>query len=155
MWRANKYSMKPEEYYSGIYDSTTDTGESSPIWSVRFMEHRAKAPIEVISGAASIETRLRNTTIREYTIKSEREVQLVENTLYFPGWNVLVDNRIIPIEFQSSLHRGLMTFRVPPGTNRVVVSFGDTKLRKVANILSISGLVVIVCYEAFRRHRHI
>ena len=143
MWRPNGYINFPEEYFTGIFDATTDTGEASPIWSVRFMEHRPKAPIEVISGTASIEMRLRNTTTRAYTIKSEREVQLVENTLYFPGWNVFVDDKIIPIEFQSSLHRGLMTFFVPKGVHTVTIRFSDTKTRRMANWISILSFMVI------------
>ena len=143
MWYPNSYINFPEEYFTGIFDATTDTGEASPIWSVRFMEHRPKAPIEVISGTASIEMRLRNTTTRAYTIKSEREVQLVENTLYFPGWNVFVDDKIIPIEFQSSLHRGLMTFFVPKGVHTVTIRFSDTKTHRMANWISILSFMVI------------
>ncbi|MDP1721716.1 MAG: 6-pyruvoyl-tetrahydropterin synthase-related protein [Candidatus Gottesmanbacteria bacterium] len=143
MWYPNGYINYPHEYFTGIFDGTTDTGEASPIWSVRFMEQRPKAPIEVISGDARIETRLRNTTTREYAITNEHEVQLVENTLYFPGWNVFVDNNIIPIEFQSSLHRGLMTFFVPKGTHTVKIRFSDTKVRRTANWISALSIVVL------------
>lgn len=159
MWRAKAYDVKPEDYYSGIYNSTTDTGESSPIWSVRFMEKRALAEYEVIEGEAVIQPFGRTTTRHEFVVEAATEARIVDNTLYFPGWDVSVNGRrldnIRELIFQDPSYRGLMTFRVPPGTSRVVVSFGETKLRKVANILSISGLVAIVLYEAFRRARHV
>ena len=155
MWRAKKYSSKPEEYYSGIYNSTTDTGESSPIWSVRFMEHRPTAEYEVIEGEAVIQPLRRTTTRHEFTVTAKSDARIVDNTLYFPGWSVRVDGQSVEVQFQDPQYRGLMTFLVPVGEHRVVVSFGNTKLRKVANILSVGGLVVIVFYETFRRYRHI
>ncbi len=136
MWKPKGYHIEPDASYTGIFDGTTDSGELSPIWSVRFMENRPKNRIEIIKGKASIEEGFRNTTTREYTIKSDTEVQLVENTLYFPGWNVFVDNTIVPIEFQSSLHRGLMTFFVPKGIHTVRILFSDTKVRRTANWIS-------------------
>mgnify|MGYP001581818191 CR=1 FL=1 len=155
MWRAKAYDVRPEVYYSGIYNSTTDTGESSPIWSVRFMEHRSNATYEVIEGEATIVAGLRKTTRHEFMVSAKSDTRIVDNTLYFPGWRVLVDGQSVEVQFQDPQYRGLMTFFVGAGDHRVVVSFGETKLRKVANILSISGLIAIVLYEAFRRYRHV
>lgn len=143
MWKPKGYLIEPETTYTDIFDSTTDSGELSPVWSVRFMEYRPKAAIEVIGGNAGIETRIRNSTTREYTVKSDSVVQLLENTLYYPGWNVFVDNKIVPIEFQSSVHRGLMTFFVPKGIHTVRVLFSDTKVRRTANWISTLSVMVM------------
>ena len=159
MWRSKAYDVKPEAYYSGIYNSTTDTGESSPVWSVRFMEHRPTAEYEVIEGQANIRVIERTTTKHSFVVEAITEARILDNTLYFPGWEVSVNGRkldnVAELIYQDPMYRGLMTFRVPAGESRVVVKFTDTKLRKVANILSIAGLAVIVLYEAFRRYRHI
>lgn len=159
MWHAKEYVVKPDEFYSGIYESTTDTGESSPIWSVRFMERRPAAPYEVIEGEATIVPGFRKTTRHEFMVSAKIDARVVDNTLYFPGWTVSVDGRQLDLVqeliYQDPNHRGLMTFKVPAGESRVVVVFVDTKLRKIANILSIGGLVAIVLYEAFRRYRNL
>ncbi len=159
MWRAKAYDMNPEAYYSGIYNSTTDTGESSPVWSVRFMEHRPAAEYEVIGGQAVIVPVMRSTTRHEFVVNARNGARIVDNTLYFPGWTVAINGRPLDLVdeliYQDPNYRGLMTFRVPAGESRIVVTFTDTKLRKVANILSIAGFAVIVLYEAFRRHRHV
>ena len=144
MWKPKAYLTEPETNYTGIFDGTTDSGELSPVWSVRFMEYRPKEAIEIISGNANIVEGIRNTTTREYTVKSDSEVQLVENTLYYPGWNVLVDNKIVPIEFQSSVHRGLMTFYVSKGIHTVTILFSDTKVRRMANWISALSVILIV-----------
>lgn len=155
MWRAKAYEVKPEKYYSGIYNSTTDTGESSPIWSVRFMERRPKAMYEAIEGEAMIVSGFRNSTRHEFTVSAKTDARIVDNTLYFPGWSVLVDDQKIPVEFQDPTYRGLMTFRVSAGEHRIVVDFRETKLRKMANVLSLGGLIILIFYETFRRYRHI
>lgn len=155
MWRAKEYVVKPEQFYSGIYNGTTDTGESSPIWSIRFMEHRPKAVYETIEGEAMIVPGFRNSTRHEFTVSAKTDARIVDNTLYFPGWSVLVDDQKIPVEFQDPTYRGLMTFLVSAGEHRIVVDFGETKLRKMANVLSLGGLIILIFYETFRRYRHI
>lgn len=144
MWRASEYSVRPERFYTDIYESTTDTGESSPIWSVRFMEKRPTAVIEVIDGDVTIAALNRSTTLHRYEIVASRRTRIVENTLYFPGWNVYVDGIDTEIQFQDPNYRGLMTFYVESGKHTVVVLFQDTKLRMFANQVSIAGFVLLI-----------
>ena len=47
-WKAKDYLNKPESFYTGIYESTTDTGESSPRWSVRFMSKDQLTPLRLL-----------------------------------------------------------------------------------------------------------
>ncbi len=148
MWKPKAYSQKSESFYSGVYESTTDTGESSPIWSVRFMEHRPTAPIEIAEGAVIITHGKRTTTTREYRVEAREPARLVENTLYFPGWKVYVDGVQTGVQYQDPTYRGLITFRVTEGTHEVNIVFEDTKLRYIADMVTLStvGLMLItVC----------
>lgn len=142
MWHPKAYTSYPTSYFSSVYAGTTDTGESSPIWSIRFMEHTASASASVIQGAASIVPLTRTTTYHSYDVHAATETRMVENTLYFPGWRVLIDAIPASIEFQDPLYRGLMTFRVPQGNHTVEVVFADTKLRLVSNVISLSAFVL-------------
>lgn len=144
MWHAQAYSIKPESFYTGTYEGTTDTGESSPIWSVRFMEKRAEAPMEAIEGTVGIIQISRSSTSHVYRVVASGSAKLVENTLYFPGWEVAVGGKPVPVEFQNPLWRGLMTFEVPSGEHRVEVNFRETKLRKTANAISVVGLFLFL-----------
>ena len=143
-WHAKDFSYKDESFYTGAYAGTTDTGESSPRWSVRFMEKFPKAPMEVIEGKAEVKEISRLTTEHIYQIDVKSPSRLVENTLYFPGWQVLVDGQPVLVEFQDPAHRGLMTFYIPEGEHRVVVRFGETKLRLFANVVSLVGMIGLV-----------
>ena len=139
-WHAKSFSYRDESFYAGIYPGTTDTGESAPIWSIRFMEEYSQAPLEVVEGKAEIEIGERTTTKHEYRVKTETPTRLVENTLYFPGWQVLVDGQSTEIQFQDPAYRGLMTFNLSPGEHQLVIRFQETKFRFVSNLISLLGV---------------
>jgi hypothetical protein len=140
------YQQKPESFYTGIYESTTDTGESAPIWSIRFMEHRPRASVEVISGKAKITQLSRSTTEHKYRVEVAEKAQIKENTLYFPGWSISANNIPLGIEFQNQQHRGLMLFNLDKGAYDVLVKFEETKFRLISDILSVFSVICLVIF---------
>lgn len=144
-WHAKDYLYKPVVFYTGIYDSPTDTGESAPRWSVRFMLRRPAASLEVVDGDAIIVEKQRLVTNHVYEVTATKKTRLRENTLYFPGWKVFVDGKEVPIEFQDRVraNQGLMTFYVDKGKHTVQVHFGETKLRLFADFISIGSFFVL------------
>lgn len=144
MWAAKGYTYKPEGYYTQIYNSTTDTGESSPIWSTRFMEHTPVAPLEVVDGDAIITIGKRTSTVHEYMLDVKKPTLMMENTLYFPGWKIYVDGVPAEIQFQNQNYRGLMLFTVTPQNKNVRVVFENTKVRTYANMLSLVSIIALV-----------
>jgi len=143
MWKPKGYTAKPDSYYSGVYESTTDTGESSPIWSVRFMEHFPTASMDIASGSVLITKGRRTTTVREYVLNAKEPARLVENTLYFPGWKVYVDGIQTGVQFQDPTYRGLITFRVTEGEHTVRIVFEDTKMRRISNMISLASIGIL------------
>ncbi len=143
-WHAKEFSHQPESFYTGIFPSTTDTGESAPIWSIRFMEDFPQAPMEVIDGGATIEKGFRNTTRHEYQVKAETPARLVDNTLYFRTWEVFVDGQSAEIQYQDPNHRGLITFNVLPGEHQVVVQFRESFFRLATNLFSLLGIICLL-----------
>lgn len=142
--QVNGYLHKSDAYFQDIYYGTTDTGESAPIWSVRFMEKRPVGNAKIIDGIGVIELISKDTIDRKYKLKVESErVRVLENTLYFPNWTVYINGNKTKIEFQDEAYRGLITYYVPKGNHEVEVKFEDTKLRWVANIISIAFVVGI------------
>lgn len=150
-WHANGYLQKQESFYASVYAGTTDTGESAPIWSVRFMEHNPKSPIELISGDALLKEKKRIITKHEYEIFAKEKSRIRENTLYFPGWRVMIDGIDTPIEFQDPANRGLMTFFVPKGKHIILAEFSETRLRIFADIISVCGLVILLFWGILQK----
>lgn len=144
MWKPLEYRTYDESFFTGIYNSTTDTGESSPVWSVRFMELRPLQPLEAADGDADIDPVLRTSARHVYRVQTDAYTRLVENTLYFPGWHVYVDGVEAEIQFQDPQYRGLMTFAIPPGSHSVLVEFRETKLRLLADMISLVSIIVLM-----------
>lgn len=145
-WKAESYLQEPESFFTGVYNGTTDTGESAPIWSVRFMEKRAKEPIQVILGKGEVKQSKRIITHHKYEVNAFERIRIRENTLYFPGWKVFIDGKPAEIEFQDPQNRGLITFFVNEGKHAVDVRFTETKLRFMADMISLLSALSIIGY---------
>ena len=143
-WGAKEYKSYNESLFKASYPSTTDTGESSPIWSIRSMDRFPKNEIEIIDGNAKIINYSRTSIKHEYLINAEEDIRIKENTLYFPGWKVYDNYELInEIEFQDPKNRGIMTFNLGKGMHYIIISFEDTKIRKIANLISIISLLLL------------
>ncbi len=75
------------------------------------------------------------------------------NTNYFPGWKVTIDGKEQKIEKTGKFK--VITFHVPEGKHRVLVSFTNTPVRTIGNTITLltvlfSGLVVFLV----RRKQH-
>lgn len=151
--KAKEYVVKDESFYTSVYAGTTDTGESSPVWSVRFMEEYPKAHLEVIDGIASINESARTSEKRVYKVIAEKETLMRENTLYFPGWGVTVNGQTVPISYQNQDYRGIMTFTVPTGENTIEVKFTNTKLRSFSEMISVIGVMMLLLLSLFMKSK--
>jgi len=107
---------------------------------------------EIIEGKGRIEKRLERNSWRTYEVIAQSpEIRLVDNTFYFPGWKVYVDKKETPIEFQDMNYRGVITYRVPEGRHTVEVKFTNTKIRLLANSISIFSIGVFGLLVLFRK----
>jgi len=142
-WKPRGDYLPPEEEVIAEYLGTTDTGESSPLWAVRFQEKPAKATLEVVHGAPiDYQIITRQSQLHEHTITATVPTQIAENTLYFPGWKVYVNERQVNPIFTDANWRGVITYPVPAGKSFVKVIFEDTKLRTVANTISLLAATI-------------
>ena len=149
-FKPKAYQYKPETFYSGIYNSTTDTGESSPVWSVRFMEKRPAAHMLVIDGSAKIKESKRTSVMHEYSISVYKKTLFQENTLYFPGWEITANGLPLSIQFQNKDYRGTMLFSLDKGNYFVEAAYQETKLRFLSDLISFVSMVCIVFLAGFK-----
>jgi len=153
-WKAKEYKVISDDFYEKVYYGTTDTGESAPIWSVRFMEREPADHLEPISGEAIVQEVHRTSTRHSYKITvTSLTAKFRENTLYFPGWEVVANNVRQDVQFQDPSQRGLQVFELAQGEHVVDVIFKDTKLRMLANAISIISVIGIIVIGFFIRMR--
>jgi hypothetical protein len=63
-------------------------------------------------------------------------------SFYFPGWRVWVDTEEVTVT--PSDPEGLITFQLPAGRHTVRVRFGETPLRRVADVVSALSLLALI-----------
>lgn len=145
-WRIAGPSNLTERFLAVDYVGTSDTGETNPIWAIRFQEKFPKAPIEVVSSLGTVEIKNLNKLMQrhEFDVSASADSQIVDNTLYFPGWKVYVDGVETPIGYQDENWRGLITFPVSAGQHAVRIVFEETRLRKFANALSMVAFGILL-----------
>ena len=106
------------------------------------MRNRPKHHLEIIEGKGSIVELTRRSTMHEYLISADSQVVLKENTYYFPGWVVLVNNKLHQFTYTDSKFPGIVMLRLKKGTYKVNVVFTDTPIRKYSKWATIASVLI-------------
>ena len=140
-----------DSYYRNYLGTTFHHGEATTIWTDGDPSRFPKGKIEIIDGNGKIESFSKKSHIHKLKINAKTNVRILDNTLYFPGWQVIVDGKKIPIEFQDMNHRGLITFSVPKGMHNIEVVFKESPVRLFSNMVSLFSIVGISSMVVIRR----
>ncbi len=132
-----------ESQYWNYPLNTTFFGETDVIWSGGPATKYPKDRIEVIGGQAVVSEFTKRSTVQTFHVSASTNALLVSHTQYFPGWNVTIDGQKTPIEFQNPERRGLITFLASPGEHRIVVRLGKTKVQFIAELVSLTTLIIL------------
>lgn len=131
---------------------------SSPVWAdlkkskVRI---RPKGHIEILSGNAQIQELSRTSIDHKYLINTLSGVTIKENTLYFPGWTLLVNGKEENISYTNPKYPGIVTFYLPKGLSEVELIFRDTRDRyfsKLVSIVSSTVLLIILIFSLSKNY---
>jgi hypothetical protein len=139
---------------------TTSLGEFNPIWVTDSLkssplvdDYLAGRPINRLDastlppGATGLTV---SSTVQSHRLKVSLPVPatITLNLLYFPGWQAKLNGE--PISLAPHPGSGLIDLSLPAGNHTLTLTFGETPLRRLADIISIvawAGLVVWVGIE--------
>lgn len=110
--------------------------------------------IEVLSGKAKILEIYRNTTKHEYVIYAQTKITLRENTFYFPGWNLIINNRFYPFSYETSKHQGLITFSLPKGNHKAILEYSNNPIISLSQKVSLLTLFSIIFFSVYYFLKH-
>ncbi|MBI3366451.1 hypothetical protein HY041_02390 [Candidatus Roizmanbacteria bacterium] len=123
-----------------------------------FQSSPSKKPLEILNGSAQILAISRTTSKHEYLINAQSQATLKENTFYFPGWDLKINNNPYPINYLDKQFPGIITFKLNKGLYRAELSFTDTKIRQVYSWISLTSLIAMIAFAItyyLRRSRSI
>lgn len=147
--KPSEFIQKDEGFYLTNEHSTTTQNELMPIWVKVHPTERPEKKVEVIEGESEIEEfKNLGKRIEFKTIASTPAVVRV-NTLYYPGWQVLIAGKKAPYSYENE--KGVIEIPIEKGENQVLVEYRETPFRQLANIISLVGLVFISAFLVKRR----
>ncbi|GEM_PF-2729249 len=84
-----------------------------------------------------------NTEIKlQANLNTDSKIQF--HTIYFPGWKFSLDGKDSPVITNYPGLEGLIIADVPKGVHSLSLEFKETPLRKMANLLSLMGVVLLI-----------
>ena len=125
--RTVEVDLRPQESLVASYLGT------GPIDKVNRATLPAGAVVEVLEHGPAHD---------RFRVVSEGGLILRVYTLYFPGWQAMVDGEPAPIEIGRP--EGFVTVRVPAGEHKVLLRFEDTPPRRAGWGIAASGLAVLL-----------
>ena len=133
------------EYYDEFYLQNSKRFDLNPRLFVKQLVMKyPKKPIDIIDGNGNVVLLNRTPIGREYIVDAKSTLKLKENTNYFPGWTLKVNNRIQEINYRERNHEGKMVFILNPGLYHITFTFEDTPVRYYSKIVSGSTALLLV-----------
>ncbi len=109
-----------------------------------------KELMTITSGKGDILSLRRTTTNHTYVVKLETKAKIRENTLYFPGWKILANDKSIPIKTDKE---DLMTFTLPKGLYAITILYNDLPVYTTLKMISGGSFLVSLFVVLFLRPR--
>lgn len=134
----------PESTYraEGLFPALPEWVDRNHPW----MTMRPPRPMIVVSGKAIVQPVSRTSTRHSYIVSAESKTTLRENTLYYPGWKVFVDGKVVPITYRYKQYPGIIRFQVEKGMHFVRVVFTETADRIAGELISLGAFVLFLFY---------
>lgn len=105
-----------------------------------------KNHLMTITGNAKIKDVFRNSVSHQYVVDAKTKTLFVENTSFFPGWEIYIDNKRTSINPSYKSFAGRMVFFVPKGLHFIDIRYHDLLYFAIAKKISIVGYMSIVVY---------
>lgn len=135
---------RPDGFYSTNESTTTVQDEYLPLWVKFKKEGRPDNKIQLIGKGEIISSNIQPAKYN-FTINSQEDLQVLVNTIYFPGWHVSADNKTIKINYDSNY--GLINFSLPKGIHKVIINYSKTPVHLVSELISLSALIITGIYS--------
>lgn len=133
-----------EKYYWNFPLTTTYFGETDLIWSQGPTKKYPVQRVEIIDGKGIVRKIVKKSNLLAFFVNAQTPIKIVSHIQYFPGWRAYVDGKQVSIQFQYQIYRGEIVFLIPQGRHEIKLSFGESKIRFISDMLTITGLIVLV-----------
>lgn len=151
--RPQYYFDKGDNFYLTNDATTTSSDELMPLWVSQKISQRTQNKVEIMEGEGEINNLFYNSKKTMFNLTAQNNVRVRVNTIYYPGWGVLVDGEVTEFSFKNE--KGVIEVPLEEGNHQVLLEFRETPFRALADVISLAsgGLIVIMCLYKFSRRR--
>lgn len=118
-----------------------------------FPRHPSEIPLQTFvtqTNSTHILSEIEKTQRKDIVVQSKQSSKVYINLAYYPAWNVFVDGKMQSPVFSPAGAEILL----PPGTHMVSAVFLQTRVEKIADIISIIGILFLVA-DIIRRRKNL
>ncbi len=146
--RVNQTIDWPLDFYLKLEKTTNTYDEYTPKWVKGETTRTFPGKVETLIEKAKIDIEENKSNYLSFNINIPEEGEVKINTIYYPGWQVLVNNKPVEINYDD----GLIEFKIQKGLSKVVARFTETPLRQVSNLLTLLSIgFIIFCFVKYKK----
>lgn len=123
-----------------------------PIYAKAPPAELATSRYQLLSGNGRIIDFKEGTNWMSFGSSAITPIEFQWSQYYFPDWEVFVDGKEVPIDYQRLIHGagsqpiindlGLITFNIPPGNHHITAHLYNSPVRVVGNGMTVVGILV-------------
>jgi len=138
-----------QNYFWNYPLSSTYYGEANTIWAGDPPSSYPESRVELVDGKGETSDFKFSSVSHTFNVKAAQSVEILDRTLYFPGWRAYIDGQETTVEFQNQAYRGYITFNVPSGFHQIEVKYTKSKDRLLSEILSLTSFTSLIVLTIF------
>ncbi len=147
--RINQTLEWPVSFYLKLEKTTNSFDEYTPKWVDRDLVEKPRPKVEFSDKKATVNISKNLYHDLEFSLETAKEGIVRVNTVYYPGWQVMVNDKPVAINYEGT---GLIEFPVQSGASKVIARFRETPLRLTSDFISLLS-IGLVGYLLFMRRR--
>jgi len=136
------YTAKGEGFYVTNEATTTVQDEYMPLWVQHKPTTRPQEKVVIKDGSGQIANIVSTNKKVSFTFAAKEKSVVTINTIYWPGWEIFVDNNRTNFSYNNPI--GVMQFTVQQGTHAVVGVFHETAIRLISDLISLLAFIVLL-----------
>jgi hypothetical protein len=141
-YQQSESMVRSEGFFTTNESTTTVANEYMPKWVTQLPLQRAPQRFEFYKGNGTIEEHRATTEKIDIAIHAKEDSILQINTLYYPGWGAMLDNKPVTVAYDNPM--GVMRVAIPAGDHQFYTGFRETGKRFMADILSALCAIVFI-----------
>lgn len=138
------------DYYLNYRQNTMLLDELRPI-TFTVDPGKLSPQLPVVIGTGSYEIKKWRNTYREYEISAQESVTVVEPTMFFPGWQVYANGKLVPVD-KTLEYEGQVAYSLPKGEWHIRSAITQkTEARLLGNGTTVLSVIILTIYMIPRK----